>query len=200
MGSIPVGSTKKQTQTCLLLLSLRRIERLLTQPDSRALDKLADEREYKKADTDVPAFAIPTWNRRTAFRRPDSRTLGRLAAIREYQNDCEDSRFYMMKRKGWRFRTHKKYFDSRFFFSLSIILLLNVFWFLNQSMPDKNNTNRGQDVVFLTNTALHSRLRHKVLTRSRALSLPENTASDSRATKSSQNRTKIKKRSEKIDQ
>ena len=47
-------------------------------------------------------------------------------------------------------------------------------------MPDKNNTNRGQDVVFLTNTALRSRLRHKVLTRSRALSLPENTASDSR--------------------
>ena len=116
MGSIPVGSTKKQTQTCLLLLSLRRIERLLTQPDSRALDKLADEREYKKADTDVPAFAIPTWNRRTAFRRPDSRTLGRLADTREYQNDCEDSRFYMMKRKGWRFRTHKKDFDSRCFF------------------------------------------------------------------------------------
>ena len=50
-------------------------------------------------------------------------------------------------------------------------------------MPDKNNTNRGQDVVFLTNTALRSRLRHKVLTRSRALSLPENTASDSHATK-----------------
>ena len=69
MGSIPVGSTKKQTQTCLLLLSLRRIERLLTQPDSR--------------------------------------TLGVLADTREYQNGCEDSRFYMMKRKGWRFRTHK---------------------------------------------------------------------------------------------
>ena len=94
----------------------------------------------------------------------------------------------------------KKISTRAAFFSLSIILLLNVFWFLNQSMPDKNNTNRGQDVVFLTNTALHSRLRHKVLTRSRALSLPENTASDSRATKSSQNRTKIKKRSEKIDQ
>lgn len=62
MGSIPVGSTKKQTQTCLLLLSLRRIERLLTQPDFR--------------------------------------TLGRLAAIREYQNNCEDSRFYMMNRNG----------------------------------------------------------------------------------------------------
>ena len=50
-------------------------------------------------------------------------------------------------------------------------------------MPGKNNTNNGQDAVFLTNTALRSRLRHKVLTRSRALSLPENTASDSHATK-----------------
>lgn len=60
MGSIPVGSTKKQTRLCLLLLSLRRIERLLTQLDSRTLDKLTDEREYKKADTDVSAFAIPT--------------------------------------------------------------------------------------------------------------------------------------------
>ena len=60
MGSIPVGSTKKQTQTCLLLLSLRRIERLLTQPDSRTLGRLADTREYQKADTFVSAFVIPT--------------------------------------------------------------------------------------------------------------------------------------------
>ena len=45
MGSIPVGSTKKQTRLCLLLLSLRRIVRLLTQPDSRTLDKLAVIRE-----------------------------------------------------------------------------------------------------------------------------------------------------------
>ena len=52
-------------------------------------------------------------------------------------------------------------------------------------MPGKNNTNRGQDAVFLTNTALRSRLRRKVLTRSCALSLPENTASDSHTTKSS---------------
>ena len=53
------GSTKKQTLLCLFLLSLRRIERLLTQPDSRTLDKLADAREYQKADTNVSAFAIP---------------------------------------------------------------------------------------------------------------------------------------------
>ena len=53
------GSTKKQTHLCLLLLSLRRIERLLTQPDSRTLDKLAAIREYQKADTDVSAFDIP---------------------------------------------------------------------------------------------------------------------------------------------
>ena len=60
MGSIPVGSTKKQTQTCLLLLSLRRIERLLTQPDSRTFGRLAAIREYQKADTFVSAFVIPT--------------------------------------------------------------------------------------------------------------------------------------------
>ena len=97
MGSIPVGSTKQQTQTCLLLLfrleiegrrsvvpipersagSLmhgstkttvktvffyfqRRIERLLTQPDSHTLGRPADAREYQKADTFVSAFVIPT--------------------------------------------------------------------------------------------------------------------------------------------
>ena len=59
MGSIPVGSTKTTVKT-VVFYTQRRIERLLTLPDSRALDKLADEREYKKADTDVPAFAIPT--------------------------------------------------------------------------------------------------------------------------------------------
>lgn len=85
MGSIPVGSTKKQTRLCLLLLSRleiegrrsvvpipersagsllygstkttvktvvfytqRRIERLLTQPDSRTLGRLTDTREYQK--------------------------------------------------------------------------------------------------------------------------------------------------------
>ena len=62
MGSIPVGSTKKQARLCLLLLSFRRIERLLTQPDSRTLGRLAAIREYQKADTDVSAFVIPTWN------------------------------------------------------------------------------------------------------------------------------------------
>lgn len=60
MGSIPVGSTKKQTLLCLFLLSRLGIERLLTQPDSRTLDKLADAREYQKADTGVSAFVIPT--------------------------------------------------------------------------------------------------------------------------------------------
>ena len=58
MGSIPVGSTKKQTQTCLLLLSLRRIERLLT----RTLGKLADAREYQN-DCEDSRFLLPTENR-----------------------------------------------------------------------------------------------------------------------------------------
>lgn len=59
MGSIPVGSTKKQTLLCLFLLSRLEIERLLTQPDSRTLGRLADAREYQKADTFVSAFVIP---------------------------------------------------------------------------------------------------------------------------------------------
>ena len=56
MGSIPVGSTKKQTQTCLLLLSLRRIERLLTQPDFRTLGRLAAIREYQNNCEDSRFF------------------------------------------------------------------------------------------------------------------------------------------------
>ena len=64
MGSIPVGSTKKQTQTCLLLLSRLGIERLLTQPDSRTLGVLAAIREYQKTDTFVSVFAIPIRNRK----------------------------------------------------------------------------------------------------------------------------------------
>ena len=56
MGSIPVGSTKKQTHLCLLLLSLRRIERLLTQPDSRTLGVLAAIREYQNDCEDSRFF------------------------------------------------------------------------------------------------------------------------------------------------
>lgn len=93
MGSIPVGSTKKQTLLCLLLLSLRRIERLLTQPDSRTLGRLADAREYQKRLIFFSRFFNPDLESKDAYRRPDSRTLGRLAAIREYQNDCEDGVF-----------------------------------------------------------------------------------------------------------
>lgn len=58
MGSIPVGSTKKQTRLCLLLLSLRRIVRLLTQPDSRTLGRLADAREYQN-DCEDSRFFTP---------------------------------------------------------------------------------------------------------------------------------------------
>lgn len=58
MGSIPVGSTKRLNSS-VVFYTQRRIERLLTQPDSRTLGVLADAREYQKADTDVSAFAIP---------------------------------------------------------------------------------------------------------------------------------------------
>ena len=54
--SLMHGSTKKQTQVCLLLLSLRRIERLLTQPDSRTLGRLAAIREYQNDREDSRFF------------------------------------------------------------------------------------------------------------------------------------------------
>ncbi len=47
MGSIPVGSTKTTVKT-VVFYTQRRIERLLTQPDSRTLGRLADTREYQK--------------------------------------------------------------------------------------------------------------------------------------------------------
>lgn len=46
MGSIPVGSTKTTVKTVVFYFQ-RRIERLLTQPDSRTLGVLADTREYQ---------------------------------------------------------------------------------------------------------------------------------------------------------
>ena len=62
MGSIPVGSTKTTVKTVVFYFQ-RRIEWLLTQPDSRTLGVLADAREYQKADTFVSAFVIPPENR-----------------------------------------------------------------------------------------------------------------------------------------
>ena len=47
MGSIPVGSTKTTVKTVVFYFQ-RRIERLLTQPDSRTLGVLAAIREYQK--------------------------------------------------------------------------------------------------------------------------------------------------------
>ena len=46
MGSIPVGSTKTTVKT-VVFYTQRRIERLLTQPDSRTLGVLAAIREYQ---------------------------------------------------------------------------------------------------------------------------------------------------------
>ena len=94
------GSTKKQTRLCLLLLSRLGIEgrRSVVPIPERSAGSLIHGSTKTTVKTVV--FLHPTENRRTAFRRPDSRTLGVLANTRGYQNDCEDSRFYMMKRKG----------------------------------------------------------------------------------------------------
>ena len=138
MGSIPVGSTKKQTQTCLLLLSRLGIEgrrsvvpipehsasslihgstKKQTQTCLLLLSRL--EIEGRRSVVPIPVRSASSLmhgstKKQThlcllllSFRRierlltqPDSRTLGVLADTREYQNDCENSRFYMMKRKG----------------------------------------------------------------------------------------------------
>ena len=99
MGSIPVGSTKKQTQTCLLLLSRLEIEgrRSVVPIPERSAGSLM----HGSTKTTVSQSFFYTQRRiERLLTQPDSRTLGVLAAIREYQNDCEDSRFYMTKRKG----------------------------------------------------------------------------------------------------
>ena len=138
MGSIPVGSTKKQTRLCLLLLSRLEIEgrrsvvpipersagSLLygsTKKQTRLCLLLLSRLEIEGRRSVVPipvrsacSLIHGSTKKQTrlcllllSFRRierlltqPDSRTLGRLADVREYQNDCEDSRFYMTKRKG----------------------------------------------------------------------------------------------------
>ena len=56
-------------------------------------------REYQN-DRIIQSFFYTQRRIERLLTQPDSRTLGRLADTREYQNDCEDSRFYMMKRKG----------------------------------------------------------------------------------------------------
>ena len=55
MGSIPVGSTKTTVKTVVFYFQ-RRIERLLTQPDSRTLGRLADTREYQNDCEDSRFF------------------------------------------------------------------------------------------------------------------------------------------------
>ena len=155
MGSIPVGSTKKQTQTCLLLLSRLEIEgrRSVVPIPVRSAGSLL----YGSTKTTVKTvvFLHPTENR-TAV---------------------NTARFPYARQARWWTGVQKSRHRRVCF-----------------CYPDLKSKDGVPSSRFPT------RLRHKVLTRSRALSLPENTASDSRATKSSQNRTKIKKRSEKIDQ
>ncbi len=91
MGSIPVGSTKTTVKTVVFYFQ-RRIERLLTQPDSRTLGVLADTREYQKEDTFVSVFAIPTRNRTAVntARFPNARQARCYTGV---PNDCEDGVF-----------------------------------------------------------------------------------------------------------
>ena len=100
MGSIPVGSTKKQTHLCLLLLSRLEIEgrRSVVPIPERTAGSLLYGSTKKQTQTCLLLLSLRRIER--LLTQPDSRTLGVLADTREYQNGCEDSRFYMMKRKG----------------------------------------------------------------------------------------------------
>ena len=71
MGSIPVGSTKTTVKTVVFYFQ-RRIERLLTQPDSRTLGVLAAIREYQN-DREDSRFFTPNGESKDDIRRPDSR-------------------------------------------------------------------------------------------------------------------------------
>ena len=60
MGSIPVGSTKRLIIFSRFFNPDLESKDAYRRPDSRTLGKLADTREYQKADTFVSAFVIPT--------------------------------------------------------------------------------------------------------------------------------------------
>ncbi len=85
MGSIPVGSTKKQTQTCLLLLSRLETEgrRSVVPIPERSASSLMYGSTKKQ--TLLCLFLLFRLGIERLLAQPDSRTLGRLAAIREYQ-------------------------------------------------------------------------------------------------------------------
>lgn len=87
MGSIPVGSTKKQTHLCLLLLSRLEIEgrRSVVPIPVRSAGSLI----YGSTKKQTQACLLLLSRRRIErlLTQPDSRTLGRLVDTREYQND-----------------------------------------------------------------------------------------------------------------
>ena len=88
------GSTKKQTQACLLLLSRLEIEgrRSVVPIPVRSAGSLLYGSTKKQTQTCLLLLSLRRIER--LLTQPDSRTLGRLADTREYQNDCEDSRFF----------------------------------------------------------------------------------------------------------
>ena len=99
MGSIPVGSTKKQTQTCLLLLSRLEIEgrrSVVPIPERSACSLIHGS---TKTTVKAVVFLHPTENRTAVdtARFPYARQARCYTGV---PNDCEDGRFYMMKRKG----------------------------------------------------------------------------------------------------
>jgi len=66
-GSLIYGSTKNDRFAVVFLTPDSESKDDICRPDSRTLGRLADTREYQKADTIVSAFVIPTENQKMTF-------------------------------------------------------------------------------------------------------------------------------------
>lgn len=112
MGSIPVGSTKKQTHLCLLLLSRLEIEgrRSVVPIPVRSTSSLL----YGSTKTTVKTVVFYFQRRiERLLIQPDSRTLGVLAAIREYQTTVKTA-FLYDEEKGLTIQNAQRVFGNKF--------------------------------------------------------------------------------------
>ena len=113
MGSIPVGSTKKQTQMCLLLLSRLEIERrrsVVPIPERSACSLLYGS---TKKQTHLCLLLLSLRRIERLLTQPDSRTLGRLSDIREYQTTVKTA-FLYDEEKGLTIQNAQRIFGNKF--------------------------------------------------------------------------------------
>lgn len=113
MGSIPVGSTKKQTRLCLLLLSRLEIEgrRSVVPIPERSASSLMHGSTKKHTQTCLLLLSLRRIER--LLTQPDSRTLGRLADTREYQTTVKTA-FLYDEEKGLTIQNAQRVFGNKF--------------------------------------------------------------------------------------